>query len=183
MAKKHKKKNQIFLIKKMIEQAEESVATAKSLLMKMGNGDKNQKIYIDSIDTNSNKINTSEVGEIIEGEFDGEKMIGPQQKEYTVPANYASKSKLIKGDKLKLTVSHDGSFIFKQIGPAERKRIRGVLKQTVDNDFIADVNGKNYKVLYASVTYFKAEPGDEVILLVPKFHSSETGAIENIIKK
>src|SRR3989338_7659848 len=52
-----------------------------------------------------------------EGTFTGEKMQGDDGKEYTVPANYASKSKLVHGDRLKLTITKSGSFIYKQIGP------------------------------------------------------------------
>ena len=60
------------------------------------------------------------IGKIIEGQFDGQNMIGPDGKVYPVPANYASKSKLVEGDTLKLTIAQDGSFIYKQIGPVER---------------------------------------------------------------
>ena len=42
--------------------------------------------------------------------------------------------------------------------------------------------GKSYSVLLASVTYFKGEAGDEVVLLVPKDKESNWGAVENIIK-
>ena len=63
------------------------------------------------------------IGKIIEGQFDGQNMIGPDGKVYPVPANYASKSKLVEGDTLKLTIAQDGSFIYKQIGPVERKKI------------------------------------------------------------
>ena len=47
-------------------------------------------------------------------------MIGPDGKSYPVPANYASKSKLVEGDILKLTIADDGGFIYKQIGPIAR---------------------------------------------------------------
>ena len=47
----------------------------------------------------------------MEGVFDGQNMMGPDGKKYPVPANYASKSKLVEGDVLKLTISDDGSFI------------------------------------------------------------------------
>ena len=52
---------------------------------------------------------------IIEGIFDGEKMIGPDGQIYSVPANYASKSRLVEGDTLKLIITNRGAFIFKQI--------------------------------------------------------------------
>ena len=42
-------------------------------------------------------------------------MIGPKDKIFPVPANYASKSKLVEGDRLKLTILPNGSFVYKQI--------------------------------------------------------------------
>jgi hypothetical protein len=38
-------------------------------------------------------------------------------------------------------------------------------------------------VLLASITYFKGEPGDEVVVLVPKEKETKWAAVENIIKK
>ena len=58
----------------------------------------------------------SDEGLVIEGVFDGQHMIGPDGKKYSVPANYASKSKLVEGDILKLTIDRQGNFIYKQIG-------------------------------------------------------------------
>ena len=108
-----------------------------------------------------------EEGKVIEGSFDGQSMIGAGGKVYPVPANYASKSKLVAGDILKLTISNDGSFIYKQIGPVERKKCIG--KLVVDNgQYIAVVGDRKYKLLFASITYFKAKPGDELALVVPK---------------
>lgn len=126
-----------------------------------------------------------ETGErVIEGVFNGEKMIGPDGKEYSVPPNYASKSKIVEGDMMKLTITNRGSFIFKQIGPVERDRIVGEL--TLDPDtqqWAALADGKTYKILTASVTFYKGKSGDEVVLLVPKDGQSEWGAVENIINK
>ena len=86
-------------------------------------------------------------------------MIGPDNKQYPVPANYASKSKLVEGDVLKLTIAEDGSFIYKQIGPVERRKILGILLEDDKGDFKVLADGKMYKVLLASLTYFKADPG------------------------
>src|SRR6056297_4284318 len=125
----------------------------------------------------------AEEGEIIEGVFDGENMIGPDGQQYTVPTNYASKSKLVEGDILKLTILPDGSFIYKQISPIARERVTGELKETEEGSFYVVSGDKKWRVLLASVTYFKGESGDEVVLLIPKEEGSKWGAIENIIKK
>lgn len=128
-----------------------------------------------------------ETGEkIIEGVFNGEFMIGEDGKEYTVPPNYASKSKMVEGDLLKLTITNKGSFIYKQIGPTNRKRIIGELVKHMLGDkeqWIVVSDNKTYKVLTASVSFYKANSGDEVILLIPQNGMSEWGAIDNVIKK
>src|SRR3989339_1413095 len=100
---------------------------------------------------------------IIEGVFNGEKMIGPDGVEYNVPSNYASKSKLVEGDILKLTIAGNGSFIFKQIGPIERKQIvTNLAKDEMTGDWYAIDEKNRWKLLTASVTYFHGQAGDEV---------------------
>lgn len=123
---------------------------------------------------------TESVGKIIEGQFDGQNMIGPDGKVYPVPANYASKSKLVEGDTLKLTIANDGGFIYKQIGPVPRKKI--IAKMALENgQYVAVVGEKHYRVLYASVTYFKAQPGDEVTIVIPENGDVHWAAIEAVI--
>lgn len=121
---------------------------------------------------------------IIEGVFEGQNMIGPDGKVYSVPANYASKSKLVEGDILKLTILTDGSFIFKQIGPVERDRLVGqLIFNETKSQYYVILGEQKWKVLTASVTYYKGEAGDEVVILAPKDCKSRWAAVENIIKK
>ncbi len=121
---------------------------------------------------------------VIEGVFDGENMIGPDGKQYAVPPNYASKSKLVEGDLLKLTIDKYGNFTYKQIGPIERARLKGTLIKDESTDtWKVLAEGRAYNVLLASVTYFKGEPGDEAIILVPKDKASKWAAVEHIIKQ
>lgn len=123
-----------------------------------------------------------DTGKVIEGVFDGQQMIGPDGKYYSIPANYISKSKLVEGDILKLRISNDGTFIYKQIGPVNRERKVGKLIKDDEENFAAMVGNKMYKVILAAVTYFHGDEGDEVVILVPKDTESQWAAIENIIK-
>ncbi len=122
-------------------------------------------------------------GRIVEGVFDGEKMIGPDGKQYSVPANYASKSKLVEGDIMKLTITPGGTFVYKQIGPIERTRLIGRLELEGGGSYSVNVNGRKLHVLTASVTFFKGQAGDEVVVLVPKEGDSGWAAVENIVRK
>jgi len=125
----------------------------------------------------------SDSEKVIEGVFDGEGMIGADGARYDVPANYASKSKLVEGDILKLTINNLGAFIYKQIKPIERTRLVGTLEQDEHNlQYYAELEGKKWKLLTASVTYFKGDVGDEVVFLVPTEGGSRWAAVENVIK-
>lgn len=122
-------------------------------------------------------------GRVIEGVFDGQHMVGQDGKQYLVPPNYASKSKLVEGDILKLTITDEGAFIYKQIGPIARLRITGVLERGDDGEyFVSGSDNQKWKLIPASVTFFKANPGDEAVILVPQNMPSKYAALENVIK-
>ncbi|MEI7498252.1 MAG: hypothetical protein WCK11_03140 [Candidatus Falkowbacteria bacterium] len=120
---------------------------------------------------------------VVIGIFDGEKMIGPDGRTYLVSANYASKSKLVEGDALKLIITHNGNFIYKQTGPTERQRLVGKLYHPSENEFAVKVGEQSWRVLTASVTYFKGEFDDEAVIMVPKNGTSKWAAVEHIVKK
>ena len=119
---------------------------------------------------------------IIEGVFNGEKMVGGDGTEYLVPANYASKSKLVEGDMLKLTITKNGSFIYKQIGPVERiQKITTLVRDENTNTWYAVDGAKRWKLLTASVTYFHGDAGDEIVILIPRDGTTRWASVENII--
>ncbi len=123
-------------------------------------------------------------GRVVEGVFDGQNMMGVDGKQYSVPPNYASKSKLVEGDLMKLTITTQGTFIYKQIRPIERQRLIAKLDQNPEtHEFVALLGEQRWRVLTASVTYFKGAAGDEIVIMVPKDIASKWAAVENIIKK
>lgn len=159
---------QIKRLKALILEAETSLAAAKELLVSLVGGD----------DAAVAKISEEPLGKVIEGVFDGQNMVGSDGKTYPVPANYASKSKLVQGDILKLTISEDGTFMYKQIGPIPRKQVVGVLIQESGHYYV-EIGGRKFRVLLASVTYFKAKPGDQVSVNLPEDdESAEWAALE-----
>lgn len=148
---------QVKRLRALIQEAETSLAAATELLISIvGDDDKVGAI-----------VREETLGKVIEGVFDGQNMVGSDGKTYPVPANYASKSKLVQGDILKLTIAEDGAFLYKQIGPIPRKQVVGTLVLENGHYFV-DVAGKKLRVLLASVTYFKAKPGDQVSVNVPE---------------
>ncbi len=161
--------DKIILVKRMIANAERSIQAAKQIL--------------EQADNYKSKTKFSSRDQIIEGVFDGEKMVSLDGKNYPVPVNYASKSKLVEGDILKLTITEDNAFVYKQVGPVERKKVVGILSINEKNHFQVLADSNKYHVLSASVTYFNAKPGDQITLVIPKEKSSRWGAIENVAGK
>ncbi len=148
---------QVKRLRALIQEAETSLAAATELLISLvGDDDKVKAV-----------VREDTLGKVIEGVFDGQNMVGSDGKTYPVPANYASKSKLVQGDILKLTIAEDGAFLYKQIGPIPRKQVVGTLMLEGGHYFV-DINGKKLRVLLASVTYFKAKPGDQVSVNIPE---------------
>ncbi|HYG83825.1 MAG TPA: hypothetical protein VD907_03035 [Verrucomicrobiae bacterium] len=156
---------QVKRLRSLIQDAETNLAAAKELLISLVGDD----------ETTVRPSTEEATGKIIEGVFDGQAMIGPDGKTYPVPANYASKSKLVEGDILKLTIADDGSFIYKQIGPVPRRQIIGTLVQH-DGAYYVEANGREYRILLASVTYFKASIGDQVTIIIPEDNPEATWA-------
>jgi hypothetical protein len=159
---------QIKRLKSLIQEAETNLAAAKELLISIVGDD-------GSVITPHGSSHEEVGGKIVEGVFDGQVMIGPDGKSYPVPANYASKSKLVEGDILKLTIADDGGFIYKQIGPILRKQIIGTLVQH-DGVYYVEANGREYRILLASVTYFRLNIGDQVTIIIPEDNPDATWA-------
>jgi len=175
--------DKLTLALEMIETAETSLKTAKQLLME-ATGQKPSRSRKKPVDTGAMEDLNAPLMEgtekVIEGIFDGERMMGSDKNEYAVPANYASKSKLVAGDVLKLRILPDGSFMYKQINQIPRKHLMGTL--TYDNaKYKVLAGGMLYSVLLASVTYYKGEVGDKVSLIVPAAGETEWGAVDFII--
>jgi hypothetical protein len=128
------------------------------------------------------EFNAEDLGDekIMEGLFDGKDMVTTDNQTYPVPANYASKSKLVEGDKLKLTIKPNGAFVYKQIELVPRKLITG--KLILDGSqykVLTDI--RSYHVLYASVTFFRASVGDTITVTIPEDGIATWGAIENVL--
>jgi len=183
---KEEKSKHLNLVKDILENTQANIRKALEL---MSNEDIDNDVLLESL-TKAKEASEGFVvsnggqEKIVEGVFNGEKMIGADGEEYNVPANYASKSKLVEGDILKLAISKNGSFIYKQIGPIDRQQLVAMLaKNESTSDWFAMADGKRWRLLTAAVTYFHGQSGDEVVILVPKNSKSAWAAVENIIKK
>lgn len=167
--------SQLEVVRQMLESAEGNLRSAKQLLAELTGME-----FTPDYTKKAKTLSSAEGGRVVEGVFDGKDMIGPDQRKYPVPANYASKSKLVAGDVLKLTITDDGSYIYKQIGPVARRKMVGTLTQE-GNQYQVLAGGKAYNVLLASVTYFKAHPGDSVSVIIPEDEDAVWAAVDNLM--
>lgn len=169
-------------LKRLLEETQKNIARA---LESLNSGQPNPSLVLESLqhaNRAAHAIAGGAVGRVIEGVFNGQAMVGADGKRYNIPPNYASKSKLVEGDILKLTITQNGSFIYKQIGPIERDQfVGGLARDQLTGEWYAVMGERRWRVLTASVTYFHGKPGDQVVIVVPKSSRSNWAAVENII--
>lgn len=176
--------NKLALLHEMLDTAEKQIRSAKRIIAEITGDPLAEEHNLLQARTRPLSPPVADEGnaKVIEGAFDGQNMVDATGKTYPVPANYASKSKLVVGDQMKLTISEDGKFIYKQIGPIERRSVVGPL--TYENgQYKVLAEGKAYKVLLASITFFRAEIGDEVTILLPAEGECEWGALDAVLPK
>ncbi len=163
-----------------IEQSNAALKQAKIQAKKLGKQLGYSDDHIKDIAAQCATQDFSDDNKIVEGVFDGQNMIDAKGETYPVPANYASKSKLVEGDKLKLTIAENGAFVYKQIEPVPRKMAVGHL--VLDgSQYQVLADKKSYNVLFASVTFYKASVGDRVTIILPAEHNAEWGTLENVL--
>lgn len=175
-------KKRIAAIRDFIDTAEKSLKNAKKLLKEIME-EENIDLSAD-VDLSTKGLSKYESGDskIVEGVFTGEEMLGVDENKYPVPVNYASKSKLVQGDKMKLTIDGSGKMLYKQIKQIERETKVGLLTQDKGKYQVVS-EGAAYDVLTAAVTHFKAEIGDSVTILIPAGKDATFGAIEAVMPK
>lgn len=177
-----KNKKTILAIKDFIATAEKSLKNAKKLLKDLSeeNGiDLDTEI---SLDTSGLHSYSDENSKIIEWVFTWEEMLDWEGNKYPIPVNYASKSKLVQWDKMKLTIDSAGRMTYKQIAPIEREnKVWLLVKEHGKYQVVAD--GETYDVLTAAVTHFKWEIWDNITIILPAGKSASFAAIEAVIPK
>lgn len=174
--------DKLLSIQELIDSAMGSLKTASSLLRDLtGVSDVSRERFSTKAGSMGGVFTGSAV-KVVEGVFDGQNMVDGSGQTYPIPANYASKSKLVEGDGMKLSITEDGKFIYKQIAPIERRTVVGVLIQE-DGQYKVLAEGKVFRILLASITFYRAEVGDQVTIVVPKSEGAAWGAVEAVIPR
>jgi hypothetical protein len=177
----------------LIEVIENNLKTTKNLLQSLvqEKGIKldqpsNYSSNVSLVGSSSKSYEENNALEVTEGYFDGENMIGDNGQIYPVPQNYASKTQLVIGDRMKWILTSTRE-IFKLIQPAPRKRVTGTFSIEGDN-YIVLVDGQTnpVKILKASATYAMKNLGlginSEVAIYIPQDATASWGAFISVVK-
>jgi hypothetical protein len=176
----------------LIEASENNLKNAKAILAQFLI-EKGVKIEKPSLDLNSSYKSSDEqfASEVVEGVFNGENMIGDNGQTYLIPQNYASKTQLVVGDRMKWILTENPETketkeVFKLIQPVVRERVIGTF----------EIEGSNYvvlidnfpapvKILKASATYamknLGLSVGDKVAIYIPKDGIPTWGAFISLV--
>lgn len=100
------------------------------------------------------------------GKYDGMFMVTEAGKKYPVPDNYAAKTKLVYGDKLKMIEGPEGRR-FKLLEEVERAEGEAQLA-VKDGHFEALGKDGSYKLIQGAVRYWNGAEGDKLKILLPK---------------
>lgn len=175
-------KKAIIAIRDFIISAEKSIKNAKKILKDIL--DENNINLETEINLNTKWLNSynSWNSKIIEWIFTWEEMLWSDWSSYPVPVNYASKSKMVQWDKLKLTIEVNWRMLYKQISPIDREIKTGLLIKEKEKYQVIS-NWKTYNVLTAAVTHFKWNIWDTLSILIPLWKEATFAAIDSIIPK
>ncbi len=171
----------IVAIKDFIDTAEKSLKNAKKLLNEVLKAEWIELKDI-TIDTAGLTTYASDDNKIIEWVFTWEDMLWADGNRYPVPVNYASKSKLVQWDKLKLTIDQSWKMLYKQILPIPRDTKIGIIVQE-NGKYQVIVEWQTYNLLTAAVTHFKCAIGDQISVLLPSGKQATFAAIEALLPK
>jgi hypothetical protein len=169
----------------LIEIANSNLQNARNLLSEIAT-DSGIKISSESKTPGITSSDEDNALEVVEGYFDGENMIGDNGQIYIVPPNYASKTQLVIGDRMKWILTKERE-IYKLILAAPRERVTGTFAIEGENYVVlVDKYPNPIKILKASATYamknLGLSQGDDVAITVPKDTTPTWGAFTTVLK-
>lgn len=172
-------------LKEMISSMERTLFAARTIIAELSGEEpimSSRNFMRTQSEAMPSAIRGDEEGKVIIGAFDGQGMSDEGGEQYPVPVNYASKSKIVVGDKMKLTITPSGKFVYKQIGPVNRVNVLGPLT-CEEGQYKVLSAGKEYLILTASITFHKAMIGDEISILLPEGVDAKWGALDAVVPK
>ncbi len=165
-------------LRDLIHSAQNSIQSAKKILNSLlGEEEENE---IPDMAGLSSYISWTD--KVVEGVFTGESMLWSDGNMYPIPQNYASKSLLVQGSKIKAMMNPSGKILYKIIWeiPYETK-VWLITKNGEKYQITTDT--KTYNVLLAAITFHHCNVWDSVTIRVPEWKDATYAVIEAVIPK
>lgn len=151
----------------------------KSQLQSMERSLKALRILINQLERSSHKSYEDVPG--VSGTFDGINMVSEDGKKYEVPPNYAAKSRLLFGSKLKM-VEEDGKTLFKQTEKLPHKEMQGMVSKKEGQWYVLSSSG-SYRISDVAAEFNDLKVNDEVVILVPANNlSAPFAALKRVLR-
>ena len=173
--------NKIKALRDLIHSAQNSINSAKKLLNTLIGDDFSEQDEMSGASSDASIYTSGELT-IVEWVFTGESMLGPDGSTYPVPQNYASKSLLVQGSKLKAMIEPTWKIKYKIIDEIPFETKIGIITKNWEK-YQINTDEKSYNVLMAAITFHKCEIGDTVSIRIPEWKNATYAVIESIIPK
>jgi hypothetical protein len=114
--------------------------------------------------------------------FDGKHLITDTHEKVEVPANYAAKSRIVYGDRLK-SYEDEGKQVFKQLEKVSRKKIEAVVTKK-EGKFFALTETGSYELSATAVEFNKVNINDKIQIIIPEDNPhAPYAALDKIIEQ
>lgn len=164
-------------LRDLIHSAQNSIHSAKKILNELLGDTSSDELQLDTSWLSSY---TSGSEKVVEGVFTGDSMLGSDGNIYPVPQNYASKSLLVQGSKLKALINPNGKIVYKIIGEIPFESKIGIITKNGEKYQIT-TETKTYNVLLAAITFHHCNVWDTVSIRVPEGKEATYAVIETVI--
>ena len=102
----------------------------------------------------------------VEGVFDGKFLVTDANEKIEIPANYAAKSRVVYGDRLK-AYEEDGKKLFKQVEKVLRRKVPAVVSRK-EGKFYALTEYGDHELSTAAVEFNNIQVNDKIQVILPE---------------
>lgn len=102
----------------------------------------------------------------VEGTFDGKYLISDSNEKIEIPANYAAKSRIVYGDRLKM-YEENGTKMFKQVEKVSRKKLFAIVSKK-EGKFFALTEHGDHELSPTAVEFNNIKVGEKVQVILPE---------------
>jgi|GEM_PF-1161503 len=118
----------------------------------------------------------------LEGVFDGKYLISDTGEKLEVPANYAAKSRIVFGDRLK-AYEDEGKQMFKQLEKVSRKKVPAVISKK-EGKFFALTEFGSHEISAIAVEFNHVSVNDKIQVILPETNTKAPyAALDKILEQ